>query len=223
MKVAYSDVHRYVADPKTYDAPIAGPISKEYAAKRAALINPNRANCEVKPGEPVGSNTTYLTVVDKDGNIASWIQSVYGFFGSRVTVEGMGFQLQTAARPSPCNRSTPTSWPAASAPFRTIIPAFMEKGDQHIGFGIMGGAVQPLAHAHFVSNIVDYGITSKSRWKRRVSPKTAPRDAMSPSNSACPPLRCKNSPNKATSSASHANMWKAWDEDKPSCTTQRQA
>ena len=44
-------------------------------------------------------------------------------------------------------------------PFHTIIPAFMEHGDDHIGFGIMGGANQPLAHAQFVSDVVDYGMT----------------------------------------------------------------
>src|SRR5437879_7605031 len=43
-------------------------------------------------------------------------------------------------------------------PFHTIIPAFMERGDTRIGFGIMGGANQPLAHAQFVSDIVDYGM-----------------------------------------------------------------
>ncbi len=158
MKLAYSDVHRYVADPRTYDAPIAGLISKEYAAKRAALINPNRANCEVEAGEPVGSNTTYLTVVDKDGNIASWIQSIYGSFGSRVTVEGMGFQLQNRGAAFTLEPKHPNVLAGGKRPFHTIIPAFMEKGDQHIGFGIMGGAVQPLAHAQFVSNIVDYGM-----------------------------------------------------------------
>ena len=94
MKLAYSDVHANVADPRVHDAPVAQLLSKEYARKRAALIDPNRANCEVKAGDPVGSNTTYLTVVDKDGNIASWIQSLYSAFGSRVTVEGMGFALQ---------------------------------------------------------------------------------------------------------------------------------
>jgi gamma-glutamyltranspeptidase/glutathione hydrolase len=43
-------------------------------------------------------------------------------------------------------------------PFHTIIPAFLEKGDIKIGFGIMGGANQPQAHAQFVSNIVDHGM-----------------------------------------------------------------
>jgi len=158
MKLAYSDVHRYVADPRTYAAPIAGLLSDDYANKRAALINPERANCKVPPGEPVGSNTTYLTVVDKDGNIASWIQSVFGYFGSRVTVEGMGFELQNRGAGFNLDPHHPNVLAGGKRPFHTIIPAFMEKGDQHIGFGIMGGAVQPLAHAQFVSNYVDFGM-----------------------------------------------------------------
>jgi gamma-glutamyltranspeptidase/glutathione hydrolase len=156
MKLAYSDVHRYVADPRTYDAPIAGLLSDDYAKKRAALINPERANCKVAPGEPVGSNTTYLTVVDKDGNIASWIQSVFGYFGSRVTVEGMGFELQNRGAGFNLDPHHPNVLAGGKRPFHTIIPAFMEKGDEHIGFGIMGGSVQPLAHAQFVSNYVDF-------------------------------------------------------------------
>ncbi|MBV9505801.1 MAG: gamma-glutamyltransferase family protein, partial [Acidobacteriia bacterium] len=147
MKLAYSDVHRYVADPRTYDAPIAGLLSDGYAQQRAALIDSERANCKVAAGEPVGSNTTYLTVVDKDGNIASWIQSVFGIFGSRVTVEGMGFQLQNRGAGFNLDPGHPNVLAGGKRPFHTIIPAFMEKGGQHIGFGIMGGAVQPLAHA----------------------------------------------------------------------------
>lgn len=158
MKLAYSDVHRYVADPKSYDAPIAGLLADDYARKRAALINPDRANCAVEAGEPVGSNTTYLTVVDKDGNIASWIQSVFGYFGSRVTVEGMGFELQNRGAGFTLDPKHPNVLAGGKRPFHTIIPAYMEKGDQHIGFGIMGGSVQPLAHAQFVSNYVDFGM-----------------------------------------------------------------
>src|SRR5579863_7906514 len=158
MKLAYSDVHRYDADPRTYDVPTAQLLSKEYANKRAALIDPNRANCKVENGDPIGSNTTYLTVVDKDGNIASWIQSIYGSFGSKVTVEGMGFVLQNRGGGFTLEPNHPNILAGGKRPFHTIIPAFMEKGDQHIGFGIMGGAVQPLAHAQFVSNFVDYGM-----------------------------------------------------------------
>src|SRR3984957_17698145 len=159
MKLAYSDVHAYVADPRVHDVPVAQLLSKEYARKRAARIDPKRANCEVKAGDPVGSNTTYLTVVDKDGNIASWIQSLYSAFGSRVTVEGMGFALQNRGASFTLDAKHPNVLAGGKRPFHTIIPAFMEKGDEHIGFGIMGGAVQPMAHAQFVSNYVDYGMT----------------------------------------------------------------
>jgi gamma-glutamyltranspeptidase/glutathione hydrolase len=158
MKLAYSDVHRYTADPHTHDGPVAQLLSNEYALKRAALIDPNRANCTVAAGDPVGSNTTYLTVVDKEGNIASWIQSVFGYFGSRVTVERMGFVLQNRGGGFTLEPKHPNVLAGGKRPFHTIIPAFMEKGDEHIGFGIMGGAVQPLAHAQFVSNLVDYGM-----------------------------------------------------------------
>ena len=158
MKLAYADVRRYDADPRTYDAPVAQLLSKEYARKRAALIDPNKAKCDVAPGQPVGGDTTYLTMVDKDGNIASWIQSLYAEFGSGVTVEGMGFLLQNRGGGFTLEPKHPNVLAGGKRPFHTIIPAFMERGDLHIGFGIMGGANQPLAHAQFVSNIVDYGM-----------------------------------------------------------------
>jgi gamma-glutamyltranspeptidase / glutathione hydrolase len=158
MKLAYSDVHRYDADPHTYDVPVAQLLSKDYAKKRSALIDPNKANCDVAPGEPITGSTTYLTMVDRDGNIASWIQSIYGAFGSRVTVDGMGFVLQNRGGAFTLDAKHPNVLAGGKRPFHTIIPAFMEKGDLHMGFGIMGGSVQPMAHAQFVSNFVDYGM-----------------------------------------------------------------
>jgi gamma-glutamyltranspeptidase/glutathione hydrolase len=158
MKLAYADVRRYNADPRSADVPVERLLSKEYARKRAALINPDKANCAVPNGDPVGSNTTYLSVVDKDGNIASWIESVYDEFGSGLTAEGMGFIMQNRGALFTLDPKHPNVLAGGKRPFHTIIPAFMELGDQHIGFGIMGGANQPLAHAQFASNIIDYGM-----------------------------------------------------------------
>jgi gamma-glutamyltranspeptidase/glutathione hydrolase len=158
MKLAYADVRRYNADPRTNDVPVAAMLSKDYAKKRAALIDPVHANCSVPNGDPIGSNTTYLTVVDKDGNIASWIESVYEDFGSGLTAEGMGFIMQNRGALFTLDPHHPNVLAGGKRPFHTIIPAFMERGDQHIGFGIMGGANQPLAHAQFASNIIDYGM-----------------------------------------------------------------
>jgi gamma-glutamyltranspeptidase/glutathione hydrolase len=158
MKLAYSDLRKYDADPHFSDVPVAALLSKEYAKKRAALIDPAKANCAVTAGQPVAGDTTYLTVVDKDGNIASWIQSVSSYFGSGVTVDGMGFVLQNRGGGFTLDAKHPNVLVGGKRPFHTIIPAFMERGDLHIGFGIMGGATQPLAHAQFVSNIADYGM-----------------------------------------------------------------
>ena len=158
MKLAYSDLRRYDADPRTYDVPLGRLLSKDYARSRAALINPNKANCGVEPGEEPTGSTTYLTVVDKDGNVVSWIQSIFAHWGSKVTVDGMGFMLQNRGAGFSLDAKQPNVLAPGKRPVHTIIPAFMERGDMHIGFGIMGGAVQPLAHAQFVSNMVDFGM-----------------------------------------------------------------
>jgi gamma-glutamyltranspeptidase/glutathione hydrolase len=158
MKLAYSDLYRYNADPRFAKVPVQGLLSKTYAAERAALINPNKANCNPGPGHPAISDTVYLAAVDKDGNIASLIQSNYAGFGSGVVVNGMGFALQDRGALFVLDPRHPDVLQPRKRPFHTIIPAFMEQGDVHIGFGIMGGPNQPLAHAQFVSNFVDYGM-----------------------------------------------------------------
>ena len=158
MKLAYADLYRYNADPRFAKVPVAGLLDKGYAQQRAAKIDPNKANCNPGPGNPATSDTTYLAVVDKDGNIASLIQSNYSAFGSGVVVDGMGFALQNRGALFSLDATHPNALQPRKRPFHTIIPAFMERGDIHIGFGIMGGANQPLAHAQFVSNFVDYGM-----------------------------------------------------------------
>jgi len=157
MKLAYADLERYDADPRFAKVPVKGLLSKEYAKERAKLIDPDRANCDVSYGAP-RSDTTYLTAVDRDGNIVSLIQSNYEGFGSGITVRGMGFVLQDRGALFSLDPTSPNVLAPRKRPFHTIIPAFMQRGEQHIGFGIMGGANQPLAHAQFVSNIADYGM-----------------------------------------------------------------
>lgn len=158
MKLAYADLARYNADPRFAKVPVAGLLSKEYAKERAKLIDPQKADCNTSAGVPPSSDTTYLTVVDKDGNIVSLIQSNYSSFGSGITVRGMGFALQNRGALFMLDPEKPDALAPRKRPFHTIIPAFMERGDDHIGFGIMGGANQPLAHAQFVSDVVDYGM-----------------------------------------------------------------
>src|SRR6266404_6090579 len=176
MKLAYADLGRYNADPRFAKIPVKGLLSKEYARERAKLINPGKANCEVAAGVPPFSDTTYLSVVDREGNIVSLIQSNYEAFGAGIVVRGMGFALQDRGALFSLDPSSPNALAPRKRPFHTIIPAFMERGDQHIGFGIMGGANQPLAHAQFVSNMVDYGMNIQAALENArftVSPKRA--------------------------------------------------
>lgn len=174
MKLAYADLRRYNADPRFAKVPVQGLLSKQYAQERARLIDANKARCETGAGKPPASETTYLSVVDREGNIVSLIQSNYEAFGSGITVRGMGFVLQDRGALFSLDPASPNVLAPRKRPFHTIIPAFMEKGDQHIGFGIMGGANQPLAHAQFVSNFVDYGMNIQAALENprfTVSPK----------------------------------------------------
>jgi gamma-glutamyltranspeptidase/glutathione hydrolase len=158
MKLAYADVYRYNADPRNCPVPVDLLISKPYARERATQIDPEKANGNAVAGHVPGSETVYLTIVDRAGNIASWIQSNFSSFGSGITVDGMGFILQNRGAGFVLQPDHPNVLAGGKRPFHTIIPGFMQRGDLHMGFGIMGGANQPLAHAQFVSNVVDYGM-----------------------------------------------------------------
>jgi gamma-glutamyltranspeptidase/glutathione hydrolase len=158
--LAYADLKRYNADPRFVKVPVEGIISKKYAAERAATIDLRHAHCDVGPGDPAkyGNDTVYLTAVDKDGNIVSLIQSVASLFGSGVIVDDFGFPLQNRGSGFVLDPNHPDVLAPHKRPYHTIIPGFMQKGNLHIGFGIMGGLNQPQAHAQFVSNVVDYGM-----------------------------------------------------------------
>ena len=161
-KIAYADMIRYDADPRFAKIPVDGLKSKEYAAERSKLIDPEHASCGQMAGKPPGTDhgTTYLSVVDKDGNMVSLIQSNFATvgFGSGVTVGGAGFVLQNRGGLFSLDKSSPDVLAGHKRPVHTIIPAFMQEGDVRIAFGIMGGWNQAQAHAQFVSNLVDYGM-----------------------------------------------------------------
>lgn len=160
QKLAYADLRRYLGDPKLAQIPVREIISRKYARKRAATIEMDRAHHEVAPGEPrnSGNDTVYLSVVDKDGNIVSLIQSLFTGFGSGIVVDHFGFPLQNRGALFLMEPGHPDVVAPRKRPFHTIIPGFMQKDEVHIGFGIMGGYNQPQAHAQFVSDVVDYGM-----------------------------------------------------------------
>lgn len=163
-KLAYADMLRYVADPAFATVPVLPMLSKAQAKTRAALIDPARAACTVEPSkfggltDTHGGDTIYLSVIDKDGNIVSLIQSLYSSFGSGLTAPGTGVMLHNRGGLFTLEDGHPNQLAPRKRPLHTIIPAFMEKGPIKIGFGIMGGFNQAQAHAQFVSDVADFGL-----------------------------------------------------------------
>ncbi|MGB4783799.1 MAG: gamma-glutamyltransferase [Candidatus Acidiferrum sp.] len=156
-KLAYADLIKYIGDPRKQKLPVATLISKEWAAQRAKRIDSNRANCDAGAGEiPAGKDTTYLSVVDRDGNMVSMIQSNYESFGSGIVATGTGFALHDRGGLFSMDPSSPNTLAGRKRPLHTIIPAFAQKGDTRVAFGIMGGWNQSQAHAQFIADLADF-------------------------------------------------------------------
>jgi len=156
-KLAYADMAKYVADPRGQKIPVAALLSKEWAKQRAQLIDAEHAKCDVAAGElPGGSDTTYLSVVDRDGNMVSLIQSNYDLFGSGIVAPGTGFALHNRGGLFTLDSASPNALAGHKRPRHTIIPGFAQKGDTRMAFGIMGGWNQSQAHAQFIANIADF-------------------------------------------------------------------
>lgn len=159
-KLAYEDRAKFYADPAFNEIPVDYLISKEYAEERRKLIDMNQAADEYPAGDIEKGNTTYLTVADKDGNMVSFIQSIYDEFGSGMVPDGLGFVMQN--RGQMFNVQDPdhfNSLAKGKRPFHTIIPAFVTKdGEPFMSFGLMGGAVQPQGHTQILVNVIDFGM-----------------------------------------------------------------
>lgn len=171
-KLAYADMYKYVGDPRFTPVPVEQLISKELGDERAKLIDMKQAACQVVPSDVEkmlaahGNSTIYLSTIDKDGNIVSLIQSNYAGYGTGMVAPGLGFSFQNRGAGFQLKAGLPNSLAGHKRPLHTIIPAFMEKGDIHIGFGIMGGWNQAQAHAQFVANVVDYGMNVQAALER---------------------------------------------------------
>jgi gamma-glutamyltranspeptidase / glutathione hydrolase len=163
-KLAYADMRHYVGDPRFTAVPVNEMLSKELAKKRASLIRMDKASCQVVPSDieqmlgTHGKSTIYLSTIDKEGNIVSLIQSNFAGYGTGMVAPGLGFSFHNRGAGFVLTPGLPNSLAGRKRPLHTIIPAFMEKDDIYIGFGIMEGWNQAQEHAQFVANVVDYGM-----------------------------------------------------------------
>jgi gamma-glutamyltranspeptidase/glutathione hydrolase len=155
-KLAFADAHMYVGDPRNANVPIAGLIDKVYAAERRKQIDPARAAAPAVPGKPKGG-TVYLSVIDRDRNACSFINSNYMGFGSGLAAEGVALQNRGALFTLQADH--PNCIAPGKRPYHTIIPALALKDDRlWMSFGVMGGFVQPQGHVQVICNVVDFGM-----------------------------------------------------------------
>ena len=184
-KIAWADRAKFYADPDFAKIPLAGLLSKSYAAERRKLIDPNHAAKTVEAGNPengdgapsrrsvgvstrgrAGSSpaldqgdTIYMCTADDEGNMVSLIQSNYRGMGSGIVVPGLGFMFQDRGELFSIEPQHANVYAPGKRPFHTIIPGFvMKDGKPWEAFGVMGGGMQPQGHVQVLTNQIDFGL-----------------------------------------------------------------
>ncbi|MHC4859731.1 MAG: gamma-glutamyltransferase family protein, partial [Planctomycetota bacterium] len=171
MRLAFADALRWVADPGER-IPLATLLDPEYTKRRRARIDADRAARFVPPGlTAAGSDTVYLTVVDGEGNAASFIQSLFMGTGTGLVVPGTGVSLQNRGAGFTLEEGHPNVLAPGKRPYHTIIPALTTRGGElHSSFGVMGGPMQPQGHLQVLSHLLDRGSSPQEaldepRWQ----------------------------------------------------------
>jgi gamma-glutamyltranspeptidase / glutathione hydrolase len=172
-KIAWADRAKFYADPAFSKIPLAGLLSKSYAAERRKLIDPERAARKVAPGNPSlkDGDTIYMCTADDEGNMVSLIQSNYRGMGSGIVVPGLGFMFQDRGELFSMEPGHANAYAPGKRPFHTIIPAFVMKDQKPwLAFGVMGGGMQPQGHVQILTNLIDFGMGVQeagdaSRWQ----------------------------------------------------------
>jgi len=187
-KIAWADRAKFYADPEFAKIPLAGLLSKEYAAERRKLIDPGHAAKAVEAGVPPANgaesqatreplqdsaatpkrspvddgDTIYMCTADDEGNMVSLIQSNYRGMGSGIVVPGLGFMFQDRGELFSMEPGHANVYAPAKRPFHTIIPGFvMKDGKPWEAFGVMGGGMQPQGHVQVLTNQIDFGLNAQ--------------------------------------------------------------
>lgn len=165
-KLAFADRNAYFADPEKAAVPVAELLSKERARRQAARIDMKRAAPSVAPlplpdlAERDGKgDTVYLTVVDRNRNAVSLINSLFQPFGSGLVAGDTGMLLHDRGSFFSLDPLSPNRIEGRKRPLHTIIPAMVfRSGRPLLSFGVMGGNMQPQGHVQVLLNLIDFGM-----------------------------------------------------------------
>jgi len=158
-KIAFADL-AHVADRDHLEVAPDRLLDPDYLDERRALLDPERAGDQPEPGDfATSTETVYLAVADAEGNMVSFIHSIYEYFGSGIVIPGTGFVLQNRGAGFTLEEGHPNRVAPGKRPFHTLIPGFLTRdGAPVAAFGVMGGSMQPQGHVQVVANMVDFGM-----------------------------------------------------------------
>lgn len=158
-KLAFLDRAKHIADPAFYQAPLTQLLSKDYAAELRKRIDQNHVAPETVDGPRGGEDTVYLTVVDKDRNAVSFIQSIFSAFGSGLVAGDTGIVLHNRGAGFSFNPQSNNRLEGGKRPFHTLIPGMVLKdGKPWLTFGVMGGDMQAQGHVQVLLNMIEFGM-----------------------------------------------------------------
>ena len=160
QRLAFQARDTFVADPNFASVPVEYMLSAKWADEARAKIDLKRSMPPLPPmAGPLYRDTVYLTVVDAERNVCSFINSLFFGFGSAITSPSTGVLFQNRGAGFRVSPGHPNNIEPRKRPLHTIIPGMAMKGGKPwLSFGVMGGHYQPLGHVHVLSNMVDYGM-----------------------------------------------------------------
>ncbi len=163
-KLAYADLARFVGDADHLDMPAERMLQDAFITERRSHLNAQKAMARTEPGlAQTKSETIYLSVADRDGNMVSFINSNYDAFGSGVVVPGTGFALHNRGAGFTLAPGLPNTVAPGKRPFHTLIPAFVTRTEgatevPFMSYGVMGGAMQSQGHVQVLLNMLVFGM-----------------------------------------------------------------
>lgn len=167
-RLAYRARNVYLADPAYAEVPVDELLSEEFAARMRAAIDPTKAGePPVDVDLPRHNDTVYVTVVDKDRNACSLINTVFMGFGSGLMDPHTGVLLHCRGMGFSLDPDSPNRIEGGKRPLHTIIPGMVSKGDKVVmPFGVMGGHYQSFGHMQFLTGVFDYGLDVQEAMDR---------------------------------------------------------
>ena len=159
-RLAYRDRDALIADPEHVEVPVERLLSADYADALRRHVRRDRAMAAPPPPGAAHSDTVYLAVVDGERNAVSFINSLFASYGTGIMSARSGVMFHCRGASFRTDPAHPNCIAPGKRPLHTIIPGMaMRDGRAAMPFGVMGGHYQPTGHVHFLTNLVDYGMS----------------------------------------------------------------